>query len=387
LRLLVISHTPHYRRGDQLVGWGPTTREIDHLAQEFDEIRHIACLYPTPAPASSLPYVSNRIKFIGVPPCGGNHLRQKLSLLCTLPIYFKKILQELPSADVVHVRCPANISMIAIILLAFVKVPRYRWVKYAGNWQPRLRRALSYTLQRWWLVKALHHGTVTINGKWPNLPEHIYSFPNPCLSADEVGQGREIGMAKVLTKPLQLLFVGALNTSKGIDRALKIVKELQNGGVVLEFNVMGDGKERNVFETWSKENGLSHCIHFHGWQPRPLLAKFYARAHILLHPTDSDGWPKVLSEAMAYGVVPVAGAVSAIPQTLTEAGAGVALPPYDLDAFTNAIVQYYASPQKWKASSEAGLEAVLNFTYERYLEKTREMFQGAWGISLSTSEA
>ena len=56
MKLLIVSHTPHYQKGNAIVGWGPTIREIDYLAQVFDRVVHVAPLHPEAAPASSLPY-------------------------------------------------------------------------------------------------------------------------------------------------------------------------------------------------------------------------------------------------------------------------------------------------------------------------------------------
>jgi hypothetical protein len=53
MRLLIISHTPHYHRDGEIVGWGATVREIDHLAALFESVVHIA-----PAP-----WVTNRTVF------------------------------------------------------------------------------------------------------------------------------------------------------------------------------------------------------------------------------------------------------------------------------------------------------------------------------------
>ncbi len=87
-------------------------------------------------------------------------------------------------------------------------------------------------------------------------------------------------------------------------------------------------------------------VKFLGWLPKPSLADYYSQAHFLLLPTNaSEGWPKVLSEAMAYGVVPLAGAVSSIPQILQETGAGLALPPEDPEAFVQAIQNFLAEPR------------------------------------------
>lgn len=384
MRLLIVSHMPHYVRNGEIVGWGPTAQEIDHLSRFFDEVTHIACLHPGPAPPSSLPYASQRVKLIGVPPSGGERPKDKLGILRNLPLYLDKIRAELPKADVVHVRCPANISLMAIVLMALVRRPLYRWVKYAGNWRPETRSPLSYGLQRWFLGRNWHRGTVSVNGQWPGQPAHVYSFPNPSLSTEDIERGRGVGSPKTIREPLQILFVGALNATKGVGRALEIVREIRSRGIVAQLDVVGDGAERASFETWAQDNGLGGCAHFHGWLPKAALAGLYGGAHILLHPTASDGWPKVISEAMAYGVVPIAGGVSSIPQTLATTGAGLACPPHDVSAFVRAILCYRASPREWKEASQAGLKAAPNFTYDSYLERVKEMFQRAWNISLDT---
>ena len=146
---------------------------------------------------------------------------------------------------------------------------------------------------------------------------------------------------------------------------------------------MGDGPERPAFESWCREHGMDAWVNFHGWLPRPALADFYAQAHFLLFPSSaSEGWPKVLSEAMAYGVVPLAGAVSSIPQILAETGAGVALPPFDVNAFVNEVLAYAAHPDRWKAASQAGIASAPMFTYKHYLTELRRIFHDAWGIEL-----
>jgi glycosyltransferase involved in cell wall biosynthesis len=387
LKLLIISHMPHYVQNGKVVGWGPTATEIDILAQVFDEICHIACLHPGPAPASSLPYSSDRIRFIGVPPSGGEKFEYKLDILRKIPIYTRKIGEELKKADIVHVRCPANISMLAIILLAFKRRPCYRWVKYAGNWQPGDQKIWSYTFQRWWLSKNFHRGVVSVNGHWPNQPHHIFTFHNPSLTIEEISIGRIIGDSKNIEVPIQLLYVGVVNKSKGIQRVLNIVSELHKRNIPFKLNVIGDGPSRVTCENWTIKNHLSGCVHFLGWQPKLVLSNYYARAHILLHPTDSDGWPKVISEAMAYGVVPIAGAVSSIPQILSDTSAGQAFHPDDTAAFIDAITKFVSDPSLWKRASQAGLNSANNFSYANYLCAINEMFIKSWGISLMLPKA
>ncbi|MFQ5434176.1 MAG: glycosyltransferase family 4 protein, partial [Anaerolineae bacterium] len=307
-RLLIISHTPHYQKGGRIVGWGPTIVELDHLSRLFAEVVHVAPLHLTPPPDSALPHRSTRIRFRPVPPSGGSLWQHKPGILRQAPHYLRVIRQEMAQADVVHVRCPANISLMTLLYLTRHVQNRYRWFKYAGNWQPQNKEPWSYALQRWLLNKGAAGGVVTVNGRWPNQPSHVTSFDNPSLTAAEVMQGRQAAAMKTLRPPYSLLFVGALTAGKGVG--------LQSLDVPFTCHLVGDGPQRSQFESWVQAHELAAHVTFHGWLPKPMLAGFYAQAHFLVFPSATEGWPKVLSEAMAYGVVPIAGNVSCIPQIL-----------------------------------------------------------------------
>ena len=97
MKLLIISHTEHYKKDGTIVGWGPTIREVNYLARLFDEVVHVATLQGGPAPDSALPYDFDKIRFSPVPASGGNRLVDKLSILVQYPRYLWTILKELRS--------------------------------------------------------------------------------------------------------------------------------------------------------------------------------------------------------------------------------------------------------------------------------------------------
>jgi glycosyltransferase involved in cell wall biosynthesis len=292
-------------------------------------------------------------------------------------------------------------------------------VKYAGNWQPsekanrtlwamqnipqaeipikktwRSWRALreikkepwSYKLQRWWLQKGLHKGIVTVNGIWPNQPKHVYTFPNPCLTQAELSEGQIAAHLKTLKQPIQLLFIGRLEEAKGAGRTLEIASLLASAGIDFQLNMIGDGPAKKSYEYMIKNFGLSEKVELLGWLPKNELADYYAQAHFSLLPSASEGWPKVLSEGMAYGVVPLAGAVSSIPQILEESGAGLALPPDQPQAFAQAIQAYLDNPQSWQAASQAGVFNAEKFSYAHYLRLLKQTAMHAWQLPLREVE-
>lgn len=374
MRLLIVSHTPHYRRQGEVVGWGATIRELDHLATLFDTVVHIAPLYDEAAPASAMAYQSHRIRLHSVRPAGGERLADKLAIPFRYPGYAKAILGEAREADVIHVRAPANISMLALVLLVFLRHPKTRWAKYAGNWQPTEAEPWTYWFQRWWLARGFHRGLVTVNGCWASQPLFVRSFLNPCLTKPEVEEGAEAAGAKKLTQPLRLLFVGRLESAKGAGVCLEIVARLQSAGIVANLDLIGDGDERGQFERRATELGIAARVRFHGGLPRASLGSFYSPAHFILLPSVcSEGWPKVLSEAMAYGAVPISTTVSSIPQFFQTFSTGAAIDGPDADLFARAIQDYLREPVRWEKHSQNALKAASRFSYGNYLQAVRTL--------------
>jgi glycosyltransferase involved in cell wall biosynthesis len=376
MRLLIISATSHYMDRGIVAGWGPTIEEIDHLSELFDEVKHIAILHEQCAPASSVGYRNPRVQFLGVPASGGTTLWAKLDVLRMFPRYFQEIRKHLTWADAVHVRCPANISLLACLILCAARRPKTRWIKYAGNWRPTGHEPWSYRLQRWILRSALRGAKVTVNGEWPGDPAHVHAFFNPSMTASELLSAEKLAAGKRLAEPIRLVFTGRVETAKGVGRILEIMKELRVRGVEAHADMIGDGPERRLFEQRAAQIGLAGRVAFHGWMPRGRIGAFLARAHFILLPSSaSEGWPKVLSEAMAYGAVPLASTVSSIPQYLARFGAGRAIPYGDTGGYARAILEYKADPGLWSAESANACRAASYFGYEYYQRRVRELLE------------
>jgi glycosyltransferase involved in cell wall biosynthesis len=376
MKLLIVSHTPHYERDGTLVGWGPTVREISHLTRLFDGVVHVAPAHKGPAPESALAYESDRVRICPVRPAGGPGLGRKLGILVRLPEYVAAIARELRHADALHVRCPSNISLVALVMSAIVRRPHARWFKYAGNWMPADREAWSYSFQRWWLRRGLAGGLVTVNGTWQGQLPFVRPFLNPCLTGPELEEAQQAAAEKSIGEPVRLVFVGRLETEKGAGRALEILARVRRESVPATLDLVGDGPERVAFERLAWDRGVSSEAIFRGWMPRPALSPLYRRSHFMLLPSScSEGWPKVLSEAMAYGVVPVASNVSCIPQILGATSAGLYLEASNLDGFAATVVRLAKDPERWKAASRAAVTTAQSFTYDRYLSAVRQLFQ------------
>jgi glycosyltransferase involved in cell wall biosynthesis len=364
---------PHYRNHGIVAGWGPTAEELDHLSALFKSIRHLAVVHDGMTPAAFVPYAAANITPVLLRAEGGPDLRHKLKLLARMPQYVRAIWRELGQADVVHVRGPANMALLAMIVLAGRARPRRRWIKYAGNWRPTKKESWSYTLQRWWLRRGFARAAVTVNGAWPGDPAHVRPFLNPSLTDRELADAGALARTPPRDAP-RLAFVGRLDPEKGAQLAVQITAELRRSGLRATLDVVGDGPDRVPCLSLARSLEIDRHVRFHGWLPRRALADVYSQSDFLVLPTtSSEGWPKVLSEAMAYGVIPVASDVSAIPQILESLDVGVALSPSDPGGFTEAIRTYCRDSERWSVESERAKVAARRFGYSYYIARVREL--------------
>lgn len=370
-RIVVVSHTEHWRTDDgTIVGFGATTRELDHLATLFSELVHVAPLYDGPPAGMALPATAPNIRLVPVPPAGGSSTRAKLGAIATVPRWAMVITREVSKADVVHVRCPAGISMVALVVLLLLRrSPRRRWVKYAGNWMPPGREATSYRVQRWWLGRGLARATVTVNGHWPDQPAWVHAFDNPTLTESEIRRGRHAAEAKRADEPWRVVFSGRLERPKGADVAVETVRELRRRGHHIELDLIGDGPLREWVDEQISTDVDGSWLRLHGWLTRQELETILADGHVFLLPTASEGFPKVIAEAMAFGCVPVTSRVSSIGQVLDETGGAVVVTLGE--SWADAVEGVLTG--SWAALKSEGLSGVDRFSYSTYLDRLRQL--------------
>ncbi|GAB2582905.1 glycosyltransferase family 4 protein [Ramlibacter solisilvae] len=110
---------------------------------------------------------------------------------------------------------------------------------------------------------------------------------------------------------LRILFVGRLDTQKGVDVLLTAMQQLgaRAGALVVGASVVGDGE--TAIQTPDNVKVL-------GWLPRERIAQLYAAADVLVMPSRWEGLPIVALEAMRAGLPVIASRVGGIPEAVQD---------------------------------------------------------------------
>lgn len=383
-KLLIISHTPHVVSSGKSYGWGPTVKEINFLSNYF-QIEHIAPVHGLEEVPKSYLQVAGKVRLIPTRDRGGKTVIAKLRVTFDSLQYAYLILSRIRHCDMVHVRCPSNISLVAlIVLLFFFRKPK--WIKYAGDWHPK-QDYLSYWLQRFLIRNFIANQVATVNDISERNPAIFHSF-NPSYSLSEL-HGINSQQKPPWPNQMNILFVGSLSKNKGVDlliEGIRITLNQLGKAPGMKVQIIGDGPELVRLKELVEKFQLNEVVYFEGWKSGNELKEYYRNAHLIVLPSRGEGWPKVISEAMVYGVVPIVSDVSSIKEILKRFDVGTVVDDFLPATYAKAIRDYVANPSKWTSESSKAMATVVNFTYEHWATRLFNLFEEHLLFKVTTND-
>ena len=97
-----------------------------------------------------------------------------------------------------------------------------------------------------------------------------------------------------------ILFVHRLSKRKGAHYLPEILNKLRDENVVTV--IIGDGPEKENIQLLITNYQLQDKVRFLGWIPNSELSGYYSVADVFIMPSEEEGFPRVLLEAMAAGI-------------------------------------------------------------------------------------
>jgi glycosyltransferase involved in cell wall biosynthesis len=376
-KLVIISHTEHQQAAyGSFVGWGPTVNEINYLSNHWEEVIHVACLEKgVEVKGSSVGYSNKNVHFEAIPTFGGKRIWQKLDILWKMPLILWKVQKSIKGVSHVQLRVPMGIGIFLIPYFALRNKSKYIfWVKYANNWGAN-EIPFGYKIQRWLLKKNVIKSKVTINGFWPNQPKHCVSFENPCLTDLQLNEGEQIIKSKKFDESYQLVFAGRINAAKGVDILIDFIGKIKNGNIGF-FHVVGEGELRCEFENVLNEMEIPN--RFYGTLTQAELFEILKLSDCILLPSKSEGFPKVLAEAMNFGCIPIASNVGSISHYIKDGTSGIIMNDNSAKGLNDAWQNFLKLNSDTKLTlTQNGYEISQKFTFENYVNNLElKIFNG-----------
>jgi glycosyltransferase involved in cell wall biosynthesis len=351
MKLLVISDAHLITQNGKKVAYAPYVKEMDLWMAYVSETTFVS---PNKIAKPLLARAFKKQDFVqmSVRRLEFHTLKHAVLSLLTVPYQALLLWKAMRRADHIHMRAPGNLVLLAGIVS--VMLPRKRkTIKYAGNFSPIASQPVSYRLQKkiFSNTRFSKNTTVMAYGDWPRQTANVEPFFTATYSERQKGH-----FLKYYDEPLQFMFVGTLSQNKNPQLLVYLIKALNEAGISSQGHFYGDGAMKEALRVQSsalnvrssdfgnrslkpqnqelevesiiaksaKSSFLSdklgwekeQAIFFHGNQPAAIVTEAYKRSHFLFLASQSEGWPKVVAEAMWHGCIPIATPVSCVPWML-----------------------------------------------------------------------
>ena len=436
MKLLVISSAPVVELDGKLHLYAPYEKEMQLWAKHADTIQFCCPIWKQDRKLLIAPISFEVEKIIEFQEFDITSFSNKLKAVPLAFVALIKIFKAMKQADHIHLRCPGNIALLAC-LVQILFPNKQKTAKYAGNWDPKSKQPWSYRLQKWILSNTFltRNMQVLVYGEWPNQTKNIKPFFTATYSESEI-QNSEFRIQNKLSLPAQskttennfdsaqsdrednhslslqsesittesdfdfaqsdkkdnnslslraesrtaenqfkFLFIGTLSLGKQPLYAIQLVEALCKNGKKVILELYGEGILRKELELYIVQNSLESIISLKGNQSKETVLKAYQNSHFLILPSKSEGWPKVVAEAMFWGCVPIASPVSCVSYMMGNGSRGIVLQE-ELNPDVSQIETVVNNQDLYQKMAYEGQNWSRQFTTDKFEAEIKKLLRG-----------
>lgn len=371
MKLLVISSAPFIKKQEGIYAYSPYVNELEVWSKNVDEIT-FACPFwknENDLLVTKIPFEIDG--FYSLKEFNFKSIRNAFNAIPNIIINCNTLYKSIKKSDVIHLRCPGNIGLLACFIQILFP-SKIKSAKYAGNWDSNANQPISYQIQKWILNNTFltRNIKVLVYGKWKNSSKNCIPFFTATYYKSEIS---EI-IPRTLEGQINIVFVGMLTKGKQPIYAIKIVEKLKKMNINVHLSLYGDGAERTDLQEYLDNNNLNSFIFLEGNKNRDFIKDVYKKSHFLILPSLSEGWPKVVAESMFWGCLPIASAVSCVPEIINNEERGIILKE-DLEKDTETIATLINNPVSYENKIVAGLKWSRTITIDKFEEEIKQLLK------------
>jgi Glycosyltransferase len=158
--------------------------------------------------------------------------------------------------------------------------------------------------------------------------------------------------------------IGRLIDQKGQIYLIEAFKKVKDRFKDVKLVIIGEGELRNTIENKIKELGLENDVILTGYQTNPY--KYLKNLKIFVLSSIFEGFGNVIIEAMHFGLPVISYECPGGPKEIIKNEFGVLVPPKDVDALANAMIEMLENKEKQKYYSIMSKKRALDYDCQSY---------------------
>lgn len=372
MTFLIVTHVQHYIADGKYYAYGPYVREMNLWFKYVSNVIIVAPLSHIQSPSEiDIPYEHNDIMFKEIPAIQFTSIKDGLYSVVKLIGIFNKVCEGMRESDHIHLRCPGNMGLVGCVAQVFFPT-KNKTAKYAGNWDWNSKQPLSYRIQQRILRSTLltKNMAALVYGNWPDKTKNIKPFFTATYSEKEKIPTSIRKLDSHTT--IELIYVGSLTKNKNPFLSLQVCEELRKKGIKANIHFYGDGPERTAMEEYIAGIPIKEHVYFHGNVDSEAVKQAYQKSHFLVFISKSEGWPKVVAEAMFWGCLPITTDVSCVAEMIGYGSRGK-LVTAEVQMIENSINYFLTNPQEYEKKCKEAMEWSRQYTLEYMEEEIKDL--------------
>ena len=317
----------------------------------------------------------------------GQGLRRKLDIPFWLLKNSRVIWREIKTADAVHAPIPGDVGTIGMLFALILRKPLF--VRHCGNWF--VQRTLAETFWRW-LMESFAGGrnVMLATGGSDNAPSGKNKNIKWIFSTSITEREMRDAAARAFPKDgkLRLIVACRQEPRKGTEIVIAALSQILDKYPAAQLDVVGGGSLLNELKTQVQSLGLEKNVAFHGKLEQKSVINLMKKAHVFCFPTSaSEGFPKVVLEALACGLPVVTTKVSVLPQLIGD-DCGVLLDSPNAAALSKKKKKICENSEIYESMSRAAIAVAQGYTLENWRDFIAVNLKNAWQVSsLNSAES
>lgn len=275
-------------------------------------------------------------------------------------------IKEVRDADFVYLFYPGNICTLIGFYAFILRTPFGLYVRG----EQKILSPLSQFLYR----KASI--VLTISPKFTEIISSIGGQAQtirPMMVYDE----EDIVVDRIYSSKTQynLLFVGRIERAKGVFEIINALSALITSSVLnFKMNFIGDGPDSSAIKALCKEKNLCGFVEFHGTiTDKKDLGDIYKSSDLFIFPSHHEGFPRVIYEAMIFGVPIITTFVGSISSIMVNKENCYKVRKEDSKDVKNLIKMFLEDYEEAACVAKNGTETIIHYLADKKLRHSRHL--------------
>ncbi len=181
--------------------------------------------------------------------------------------------------------------------------------------------------------------------------------------------------SEALTEPVYVINPRGFRAYVRNDTFFKAIPLIQERDARIHFICPSMADEPQAWR-WLEELGISSGVELLPAQSRAAMADLFRKAHIAVSPSEHDGTPNTLLEAMACGCFPIAGDIESLREWIVPGVNGTLVDPADPAGLAQAVLSAASQPHLREAAREYNTRLVAERAeYRRVMSRAEQYYQ------------